>query len=163
MSVKYYYTWSVIEEAIELLQHESFDNGEGERDNAICNCVAAFYEAQDEQRALQRYRNEAIARARDGEIEVDDNAIVSKPGVAGGEADGAYVQCWMWIPEEATSDPEGDDEQGDAMAGDDWRKDVAEQLRSLSARLDEQGVGADEADRMDALSNEIFQRIKDNG
>ena len=31
----------------------------------------------------------------EGEVEIDDNAVVSK-----GEDDGAYVAAWIWIPDE---------------------------------------------------------------
>ena len=33
--------------------------------------------------------------AREGEIEVDENAKVSR-----GDDPGAYVQAWVWVPEE---------------------------------------------------------------
>lgn len=38
---------------------------------------------------------------RDGELEFDDNAVVST-----GEDNGAYVQCWAWV-----EDDEEDNEQ----------------------------------------------------
>jgi hypothetical protein len=41
---------------------------------------------------------------RDGELEIDDNAIVS----SGADA-GAYVQCWVWVEDDPLS-PEEDDE-----------------------------------------------------
>jgi len=34
---------------------------------------------------------------RDGELELDDNAIISE-----GEDNGAYVQVWMWVPFDGT-------------------------------------------------------------
>ena len=44
------------------------------------------------QRMQERYRKAAKeAYHRDGEIEIDDNAIVSH------SEDGAYVQAWVWI------------------------------------------------------------------
>ena len=39
-------------------------------------------------RAKELYHDE-------GEIEVDDNALVSA-----GDGDGAYVQAWVWVPSE---------------------------------------------------------------
>jgi hypothetical protein len=38
---------------------------------------------------------------RDGEIEVDSNAIISY-----GDDPGAYVAAWVWVPFDKQSDPE---------------------------------------------------------
>jgi hypothetical protein len=32
---------------------------------------------------------------RDGELEIDSNAVVSR-----GDDDGAYVQAWVWVPKD---------------------------------------------------------------
>ncbi len=45
---------------------------------------------------------------RDGEVEVDDNAVVSE-----GEDNGAYVQAWVWVDfarTEFDKEPEEEDE-----------------------------------------------------
>jgi superfamily II RNA helicase len=49
-------------------------------------------EHEAEQRELDAYRRRAQQDAREGECEVDDNALVSK-----GDDDGAYVQAWVWV------------------------------------------------------------------
>lgn len=41
----------------------------------------------------QAYREAARDYQRDGDLEFDDNAVVSL-----GDDPGAYVQCWKWIP-----------------------------------------------------------------
>jgi hypothetical protein len=46
--------------------------------------------------AVAAYQNGADALASDGEIEVDDDAVVS----IGGDG-GAYVQAWLWVSDEA--------------------------------------------------------------
>ena len=47
------------------------------------------------------YRRAAKAQQKDGELEVDDDAVVSM-----GEDPGAYVQAWIWVPD---SDLQGED------------------------------------------------------
>lgn len=44
--------------------------------------------------------------AREGEIEVDDKAILSE-----GASDGCYVSCWLWVPSPDT-DEEQDEQEG---------------------------------------------------
>lgn len=52
----------------------------------------------------QEYRQAARRRyARDGEIEIDENAKVSR-----GSDPGAYVQAWVWVPDD---EAEADDEE----------------------------------------------------
>jgi len=46
------------------------------------------------QRKLAKYRRAAKKFQKDGEIEIDRDAIVSKGADAG-----AYVMAWMWVPE----------------------------------------------------------------
>lgn len=38
------------------------------------------------------FRQAAMERSKDGELEVDDGAIVSR-----GDDAGAYVQAWLWV------------------------------------------------------------------
>ncbi len=172
-------TWTLIEEAIKLLHREKYDD-----DNDIQTLVTLTEEVQVEQRALQKYRDEAMSRAVEGEIEVDTDAIVSVPH--GPRGPGAYVACWMWIPVEETLPDEqcrvwtseqdalsktdgtvrNDRNENNwldeyAAVGEDWIRGTAEQLRSLSARLDELGVGADVADDMDRIANDLFHRSKE--
>lgn len=45
-----------------------------------------------------RYRQLAESQAEDGEIEVDDGAVVSP-----GDDPGAYVMAWLWVPEQKPS------------------------------------------------------------
>lgn len=43
----------------------------------------------------EQYRTLAKKRhGRDGEVEIDDNAIISH-----GDDPGAYVQAWVWVPD----------------------------------------------------------------
>jgi len=53
---------------------------------------------QDEQQGeiAEAYRAAAKEMGRDGELEVDDNAVVSF-----GSDPGAYVAAWIWVPNEA--------------------------------------------------------------
>lgn len=51
------------------------------------------------------YRSAAQKRAREGEIEVDDNAVVSL-----GDDPGAYVQAWLWISDSEAGLSTEDDE-----------------------------------------------------
>ena len=44
---------------------------------------------------LQKYRDAAMRSSRDGEIEIDPGAVVSK-----GEDAGAYVMAWLWIADD---------------------------------------------------------------
>ena len=53
-----------------------------------------------------RYQEAASAYGQDGEIEVDDGAVVSL-----GEDPGAYVQAWLWIPD-SEIEPGGDSAHG---------------------------------------------------
>lgn len=39
------------------------------------------------------FRDQARERMSDGEIDVDENAVVSR-----GNDPGAYVQAWVWVP-----------------------------------------------------------------
>ena len=67
-------------------------------------------EKTDEPRNAHLYRSAADDKlCRDGEVEVDEDAVVSK-----GEDDGAYVQAWLWVSDELAGINEGteDDEIG---------------------------------------------------
>lgn len=45
---------------------------------------------------IDQYRNSAKKHFHsDGEIEIDDKAAVSK-----GDDEGAYVQAWIWVPDD---------------------------------------------------------------
>jgi hypothetical protein len=46
--------------------------------------------------AVAAYQKGADALARDGEIEIDEDAVVSI-----GDDSGAYVQAWLWVSDEA--------------------------------------------------------------
>ncbi len=60
----------------------------------ICKAIAkAFRELDDP--ALAKYRAAALASSRDGELEIDPSAIVSK-----GDDEGAYVMAWLWITDD---------------------------------------------------------------
>jgi hypothetical protein len=50
--------------------------------------------------ALTHYRDAAVMHRRDGDIEIDDNAIVSK-----GDDAGAYVMAWIWIDDSELATP----------------------------------------------------------
>jgi len=50
---------------------------------------------------LQAYR--AAVKTREGDLECDDNAIVSE-----GDDPGAYVMCWKWIYASDADLPEGE-------------------------------------------------------
>ena len=47
-----------------------------------------------EQKKLAKYRKAAEKFQKEGEIEIDRDAIVSK-----GADPGAYVMAWMWVPD----------------------------------------------------------------
>lgn len=46
--------------------------------------------------AAVKYREEASKLAKDGELEIDDGAVVSM-----GDDPGAYVMAWVWVADEA--------------------------------------------------------------
>jgi len=50
---------------------------------------------QDEQNPLTQAYRAHVPDLREGDLEVDDNAVVSM-----GEDDGAYVMCWKWVSNE---------------------------------------------------------------
>jgi hypothetical protein len=52
------------------------------------------YKEIDSSPLTQQYRE--AARSSDGEIEVDEDAVVSM-----GDDPGAYVMCWQWVSNEA--------------------------------------------------------------
>jgi hypothetical protein len=53
-------------------------------------------EIKEERPTKGMYRRAAqLFRAKDGSLEVDDNAEVSL-----GDDEGAYVQCWCWVEDE---------------------------------------------------------------
>lgn len=48
----------------------------------------------------EHYRQQATEQwAKDGEIEIDQNAVVSK-----GDDPGAYVQAWVWVYDDETEE-----------------------------------------------------------
>lgn len=51
----------------------------------------------------ERYREKVreMPSVKDGEVEVDDDARVSRNDERGGD-NGAYVQVWMWVPDDGT-------------------------------------------------------------
>jgi len=49
----------------------------------------------EEQKRLAKYRKAAEKQQKDGEIEIDRDAVVSK-----GADPGAYVMAWIWIYDE---------------------------------------------------------------
>ena len=59
-------------------------------------------ESKDEN--LRKYAKAAQKRQRDGEIEIDDDAVVSK-----GEDAGAYVEAWLWVGDDELE--QGEDEE----------------------------------------------------
>jgi hypothetical protein len=60
---------------------------------------AGFWPSNDQ------YREAANGHARDGECEIDDDAIVSRS-----DDNGAYVQAWIWIPNDDIPEPDHADE-----------------------------------------------------
>lgn len=63
-----------------------------------------------------RYREAARQKHKDGELEIDDT-----PQVAMGDDRGAYVQAWVWVPEDDLApddDGEDDNEYFEAKAPD---------------------------------------------
>lgn len=71
---------------------------------SICTCVLdeslfgsyvnAYSERHDNE-SYRRYRQAAQDQAVDGELEVDDWAVISA-----GDDDGAYVMVWLWVPDD---------------------------------------------------------------
>lgn len=49
---------------------------------------------------LAKYRRAAIRQSREGELEIDPHAVVSK-----GSDPGAYVMAWLWVADEEASIP----------------------------------------------------------
>jgi hypothetical protein len=45
---------------------------------------------------------------RDGEVEIDDGALVSN-----GDDAGAYVQAWVWVPDDDDSDNTEEDDDAE--------------------------------------------------
>lgn len=60
----------------------------------------------DQKAVLELARSDP--RVREGELEIDDNAVVSW-----GFDNGAYVQAWLWVSFEGTPLDEVDDEPED--------------------------------------------------
>jgi hypothetical protein len=69
------------------------------RDHPLC-ATARDAIADLDDPAAGKYRAAATAHARDGELEIDHNAIVSR-----GEDAGAYVMAWLWVSDEDTYQP----------------------------------------------------------
>lgn len=47
----------------------------------------------EEREAIAAYQRRALEIAKEGEVEVDEDAVVSP-----GSDPGAYVQAWLWVP-----------------------------------------------------------------
>lgn len=59
----------------------------------FAECVQAFYDRQDKGERTARIIEKAREQwHRDGDIELDDNAIVS-----GSTGNGDYVMAWVWV------------------------------------------------------------------
>jgi hypothetical protein len=66
------------------------------RDHPLC-ATARNAIADLDDPAAGKYSDTAAAQTRDGELETDHNAIVSR-----GEDAGAYVMAWLWVSDEDT-------------------------------------------------------------
>jgi hypothetical protein len=62
--------------------------------------------ASEDTKITRELRKEAMSQSKDGELEVDEGAVVSIVDPQE-EADGAYVQAWLWVykPEKVESQP----------------------------------------------------------
>lgn len=70
------------------------------------DCVNFFSEQQDEEDG--KFVSAAMGRGTDGELEIDENAIVSR-----GSDPGAYVMAWIWISDrDAEIEDYGEDDDG---------------------------------------------------
>lgn len=60
------------------------------------DCVHFFaQQSTDREKELRKLAHEALHE--DGEVEIDDNAIVSTPEDAETAKEGAYVMAWVWV------------------------------------------------------------------
>lgn len=60
------------------------------------DCVAFFaQQSTDREKELRKLAQEALHE--DGEVEINDNAIVSTPEDVETAKDGAYVMAWVWV------------------------------------------------------------------
>lgn len=73
---------------------------ERERAGACLRMLAERTGAGCDPQAVRAYQKGAEGLARDGEIEVDDDAVVSM-----GDDGGAYVQAWLWVSDEVAGIP----------------------------------------------------------
>ncbi|MGD1032699.1 MAG: hypothetical protein ABSA05_16340 [Opitutaceae bacterium] len=71
-----------------------------ERAGACLKMLAERTGAGCDPQAVRAYQQGAESLARDGEVEVDDDAVVSM-----GDDGGAYVQAWLWVSDEAAGIP----------------------------------------------------------
>ena len=63
--------------------------------------------AESERKSDDWYRERAKELySKDGEIEVDSNARISR-----GDVHGSYVEAWLWVPDDGEPPDEGDDER----------------------------------------------------
>lgn len=76
-------------------------NKEGTLHDFICEQSKLIDALQEEYEPLYPYVEAAHKIQREGELEVDDGAQVSKAE----DADGAYVQAWLWISNEEAGFP----------------------------------------------------------
>lgn len=66
------------------------------------HCTAVFGESSDSNPFVKAARSEL---QKDGEVEIDDPAVVSQAD----DADGAYVMAWVWVSKEMAGIPDSDD------------------------------------------------------
>lgn len=67
---------------------------QGKAGQAIISRIRSAQEDQEGE-DIGKYREAAKEMATDGELEVDDGAIVSR-----GDDPGAYVMAWLWVDNE---------------------------------------------------------------
>jgi hypothetical protein len=97
-----FYTNALAEEAFQLLQARMSS------DSGAQALLKRLSELQRDQHSLSAYREEAReAFGRDGEREIDNNAIVSiDDGCSDEHIAGAYVQGWFWVSADALPEKE---------------------------------------------------------
>ena len=68
----------------------------GAEDQAIdLTAAEADFDVEAKRQVEAKYRAAAQARSREGELEVDDGAVVNVS-----EDPGAYVQAWLWVEDD---------------------------------------------------------------
>ena len=81
-----------LKELMTALEQTSFTPAKnvGTRQKLHDKLDAALQE--DKNPVLRAYRRRAKEQYKEGELEIDDDAVVSP-----GDDDGAYVQAWIWV------------------------------------------------------------------